>query len=89
MEYDVFISHASDDKVDIARPLAECLQRKGLRVWFDDFELTLGDSLRRCIDRGLTISSFGVVILSPAFFSKEWPKKELGACRTYPDRPPF
>ncbi len=76
-KYDIFISHASEDKADIARPLAEQLQKLGLRVWLDEFELKLGDSLRRKIDNGLAKSKFGLVILSPAFFSKEWPNKEL------------
>jgi hypothetical protein len=48
-------------------------------VWLDDCELTLGDSLRRSIDQGLAQSRFGVVILSPNFFAKEWPQKELDA----------
>jgi sulfur relay (sulfurtransferase) DsrC/TusE family protein len=77
MEYDVFISHASEDKSDVALPLARHLQKLGLKVWLDEFELTLGDSLRRNIDHGLAQSKFGVVVLSPAFFSKEWPNKEL------------
>lgn len=77
MDYDVFISHASEDKEDVARPLAAHLREQGLSVWLDEFELTLGDSLRRSIDRGLSKSRFGVVILSKAFFSKEWPNREL------------
>jgi len=77
MDWDVFISHAWEDKEDIAGPLAEALRRKGLRVWYDEFTLTLGDSLRRSIDRGLAQSRYGVVILSPSFFAKEWPQKEL------------
>jgi hypothetical protein len=77
MEYDLFISHASEDKVDVVRPLAAHLQNLGLRVWLDEFELTLGDSLRRKIDHGLSRCRYGLVILSPAFFLKEWPNKEL------------
>jgi hypothetical protein len=76
-QWDVFISHASEDKETIARPLAEQLGKEGLRVWLDANELTLGDSLRRKIDHGLVQSRYGVVILSPAFFSKEWPQNEL------------
>ena len=68
MDWDVFISHAWEDKEDIARLLAEALRRKGLRVWYDEFTLTLGASLRRSIDRGLAQSRYGVVILSPNFF---------------------
>lgn len=63
-EFDVFISHASEDKAEIARPLAESLARAGLRVWLDEFELQLGDSLREKIDQGLSLSRFGVVVLS-------------------------
>jgi hypothetical protein len=79
VKYDVFISHASEDKIEVARPLASLLLQAGLKVWLDEFELKLGDSLRRKIDAGLGDSRFGVVVLSKAFFSKEWPKKELDA----------
>src|SRR5262245_46887517 len=77
MSWDVFISHASEDKLDIAEPLAKALGQAGLSVWYDDMTLTLGDSLRRSIDRGLRECRFGVVILSPSFFAKEWPQREL------------
>lgn len=75
--HDVFISHASEDKETVVRPLANALREAGLRVWFDEFELRMGDSLRRTIDKGLANSRFGVVVLSQAFFSKEWPNYEL------------
>lgn len=75
--WDVFISHASEDKDKIAAPLADELQRRGLRIWYDDFSLELGDSLRRSIDAGLAQSRFGVIILSPQFFTKHWPQREL------------
>lgn len=75
--YDVFISHASEDKADVARPLAELLVQRGLKVWYDEFALTIGDSLRRSIDRGLASSRFGLIVLSPDFFRKEWPQAEL------------
>lgn len=77
--WDVFISHASEDKEQIARPLAEALKKHGYEVWYDDFSLKLGDSLREKIDRGLAESRFGVVILSKHFFTKHWPKQELNA----------
>ncbi len=59
------------------RTLAVKLQNKGLKVWFDECTLTLGDSLRRSIDNGLANSCYGVVVLSKKFFEKEWPQKEL------------
>lgn len=75
--WDVFISHASEDKESFARPLANTLLAKGVKVWFDEFTLKIGDSLRQSIDRGLSSSKFGIVILSPAFFAKHWPQREL------------
>ena len=76
-QWDVFISHASEDKEEFVRPLANRLRDLGLRVWYDEFSLRLGDSLSRSIDEGLARSQFGVVVLSPDFFRKEWPQREL------------
>lgn len=76
-QFDVFISHASEDKASVARPLYEALLKRGVSVWFDQAELTIGDSLRRKIDQGLARCRFGVVILSSQFFAKEWPQREL------------
>ena len=75
--YDVFISHATEDKDDVVRPLAQALIDQNLRVWYDEFELRIGDSLRRKIDAGLTQSRFGIVVLSHAFFQKNWTQYEL------------
>ncbi|MHB9026295.1 MAG: TIR domain-containing protein [Armatimonadota bacterium] len=75
-KYDLFISHASEDK-DFVRPLAEALRAQRLAVWYDEFELTAGLGLRESIDQGLISSRFGLVILSPSFFSKSWPRWEL------------
>jgi hypothetical protein len=76
MEWDVFISHASEDK-DFVRNLAQALLDTGLCVWYDEFTLRVGDSLRRSIDYGLAHSRYGIVILSPSFFAKQWPQREL------------
>ena len=77
MEWDVFISHASEDKKVFVRDLASALVSAGLRVWYDEFTLKIGDSLRRSIDRGLAHSRYGIVVVSPDFLRKEWPQKEL------------
>lgn len=75
--FDVFISHASEDKDEVVRPLANALREAELSVWYDEFELKIGDSLRRKIDRGLASSRFGIVVLSRAFFGRGWPEYEL------------
>jgi hypothetical protein len=76
-EYDVFISHASEDKKTLVSQLAEELRDLQLQVWYDEFELVAGDSLRRSIDHGIARSRCGLVILSPAFFKKNWTQYEL------------
>ena len=75
--FDVFISHTSEDKDEVVRPLATALRDAGLKVWYDEFELRIGDSLRRKIDKGLASSRFGVVVLSRDFFGRGWPEYEL------------
>ena len=75
--YDVFICHASEDKDTFVRPLAEALRLENIAVWYDEFTLKLGDSIRRSLDKGLKQSRFGIVVLSKAFFEKKWPQYEL------------
>ncbi|HUA10418.1 MAG TPA: toll/interleukin-1 receptor domain-containing protein [Solirubrobacteraceae bacterium] len=75
--YDIFICHASDDKETVARPLALALQSLGFSVWFDEQQMEVGASLRTTIETGLASSRYGVVVLSHAFFSKQWPQHEL------------
>jgi TIR domain len=74
--WDAFISHASEDH-DLVRDLAERFRKAGLRIWLDQHELRLGDSLSEKIDEGLAASRFGIVVLSPSFVAKRWPRQEL------------
>lgn len=75
--YDLFICHASEDKDSFVRPLAEALRQRHVEVWYDEFSLKLGDSIRRSLDKGLRQSRFGVVVLTKSFFEKQWPQYEL------------
>lgn len=77
LKYDAFISHASEDKESFVRPLAKALELCGFNIWYDEFTLEIGDSLRRSINRGLVDSRFGIVVLSKHFFEKNWPAYEL------------
>jgi hypothetical protein len=74
--WDAFISHASEDKA-IVIALADALRAAGLRIWLDQQELRLGDSLREKIDEGLAQSRYGIVLLSPSFLGKRWPLREI------------
>lgn len=76
-QYDVFISHASEDKDLFVRPFAEYLKSQGVKVWYDEFSLAWGDSLRKKIDKGLANSRFGIVVISKNFIKKQWTEYEL------------
>lgn len=76
-ESDLFISHASEDKVDFVKALADELIKQGVSVWYDEYALRIGDSLRKSIDKGLSQSRFGLIVLSKNFFDKNWTQYEL------------
>lgn len=75
--WDVFISHASEDKAEVARPLRDALASRGVTVWLDEAQMRIGHSLRRKIDEGIRASRFGVVVLSSSFIAKGWTNHEL------------
>lgn len=78
-EYDVFVSHAWEDKEDFVDEFVSELRKQGLRVWYDTDRLKWGDSMREKIDKGLSKSRYGVVVLSPNYIAehKYWTKAEL------------
>ncbi len=75
--WDFFVAYAVEDKEEIARPLADALNARGLLVWYVDYSLKCADNLRKCIDYGLSRSRLGIVILSDHFLEKHWPQDEL------------
>jgi hypothetical protein len=78
-EFHVFVSHASEDKRNLVHPLADKLFTRGIRPWIDDQQIVGGESLRRKIDEGLAKSAHGIVVLTKAFFAKEWTNLEMDA----------
>ena len=76
-DFDVFIAHASEDKDEVSRPLAKALRAHGLTVWFDEFEIVIGDSIAGKIGKGLARSRAGIIVFSPAFFERAWPQFEV------------
>lgn len=78
-EYDVFVSHAWEDKEDFVDEFVSELRKQGLKVWYDTDKLKWGDSMREKIDKGLSKSRYGVVVLSPNYISehKYWTQAEL------------
>lgn len=79
----VFISHDSRDKESLATEIARRLQDPEYPVWYDEFSLNVGDSLRESIERGLKQCRFCILILTPNFLSKGgWPRLEYDAAFT-------
>ena len=78
-KWDVFISHASEDKDDIAEKIVKLLEYFGIKVWYDKDILSVGDSLSKSIDIGLTNSRYGIIILSENFIKKGWTEYEFRA----------
>lgn len=77
VRWDYFISHVSEDKEEVARPLADRLNARGLMVWYVDYSLKLGSNLRESIDYGLAHSRLGIVVVSSHFLEKLWPQQQL------------
>jgi hypothetical protein len=78
-----FISHDSKDKDDLVRALAKELMGQMVPVWYDEFSLKVGDSLRASIERGLKEAHRCIVILSPAFLANGgWGKAEFDSIFT-------
>jgi hypothetical protein len=76
-EYDVFISHASEDKGGFVNELYQELTSRDVKVWYDAITIGWGDSLRKKIDDGLRKSRFGIVVLSNDYIRKGWTQYEL------------
>jgi hypothetical protein len=77
VEYDVFISHATEDKKTFVEDLVNALREKAVKVWYDSLNIKWGDSLRTQIDNGLKKSAFGIVVLSENYIEKGWTRYEL------------
>jgi len=84
-KYDVFISYASEDRSPFVHSLVGRLRTRGLRVWYDQLELQVGQSLRQAIDKGIGSSKSAIVILSEHFFGKLWTNRELDGLFTQED----
>lgn len=74
----VFLSFAHDDR-RVADMVAEALRDAGLRVWFDAWELAVGDSIAVRIDRAIASSDIILVLLSKHSVVSQWVRHELGS----------
>ncbi len=78
-EYDVFVSHAWEDKEGFVDEFVAELEKLDIKVWYDKQRIKWGDSMRARIDEGLKKSKFGIAVISPDYIAdgKYWTKAEL------------
>jgi hypothetical protein len=74
----VFLSHSSEDKIFIEN-LAEKLKADGFDVWYDDWEIHVGDSIVQKINEGIATSDFLIIALSKNSIKSKWVREELNA----------
>jgi transcriptional regulator with XRE-family HTH domain len=74
----LYFAHAHEDR-EMARPLAEKMMAQGIDVWFDQWEIKIGDSLRRKMESGLSTCTHFLVLLTPHSIGKPWVETEIDA----------
>ncbi|WP_233961046.1 toll/interleukin-1 receptor domain-containing protein [Pectobacterium versatile] len=74
--HDSFISYAVEDN-DFVSDIAFGLKRNGLSVWFAPMSLKVGDRLLDSIEKGINESRTGILVLSPAYLTKNWTSFEM------------
>ncbi len=67
---DVFLCHAWDDRQGPAKELHDLLKARGVKVWFSEKDIALGEPFLREIDRGLAKSRVGIVLVTPNFLKR-------------------
>lgn len=76
-EFDVFISHASKDKISYVNDLNRVIKKLGISVFYDSDVLSWGDDFKRIIIEGTAKSEFAIIVISKNFFGREWTEREL------------
>lgn len=78
-EYDVFISHAVSDRIEIVTPLVTKLEESGIKVWCSNRHLIPGNRLDETIKEGLNKSRHGILVITRNYLGREWPELEFHA----------
>ena len=76
-QYDVFISHASKDKLDYVEQLKNALDKLNIKIFYDKDSIKWGDKWKQRILEGVASSEFAIIVISENFFGREWTEKEL------------
>lgn len=85
-EFDVFISHASEDKADFVEPLSKILKEHNISIFYDKDSIDWGGSIPTKIDKGILHSKICLLVISPNFIRKKWPQREKDAFMMLDDK---
>ncbi len=77
MKYDVFVSHATKDKLGYVDKLVDSIKKEGLEAFYYQESVTWGDSISKTIATALQNSTLAVVVISKHFFNRQWTEYEL------------
>ena len=80
--FDIFISHSSNDKSKFVEPLVRELEKFGLNIWYDKFNISLGDNINNTIINGIKESIMFVPVVSLDFYKSSWANFELGVLQS-------
>lgn len=81
--WDVFICHASEEKLTVVEPLVSAFRSVGISCWYDRDQILWGDSIVEKISTGLASARYVLVVLSQVAVSKSWPQKELSSALSH------
>lgn len=81
--YDLFISHAVEDKIPLVNELAARLEAEGIKVWYTGQELSIGDVVCDTLVAGMRQCRYGIIIFSPSYISKLIPSTEFHTLLRY------
>lgn len=76
-DYEIFISHASEDRPDVARPVHAACERFGLKAFLDDEHIAWGENFTHKINSALGASRTVLCIISATSVTKQWPMAEV------------
>jgi RNA-directed DNA polymerase len=82
-DFDIFLSHASEDKAEIAQPIFEACTRAGLKAFLDQAHIGWGDNFAKKINTALGSARTVLVIVSSNSVSKEWPLAEINTALAF------
>lgn len=77
VEHDIFLSYVHEDDDGLIGQLVHKLRWLNLAVWYDDTDLRLGDGVRKSIDNGVRKATFGVLVITPNYLTRQWSQYEL------------